>query len=137
MAEKVKNEAFAGLKKKMKKKKKPVHTDLLNDDKENVCRDLDDIGNNEEGEVIVLQHYPWDGTHGSDRDYEYEELIERVFIVLYENNPELAGDRHRTVMRPPQVLREGTKKTVFENLMDLCKMMHREPEHVKNILYSL
>ena len=24
-------------------------------------------------------------------------------------------------MRPPQVLREGTKKTVFVNLMDLCK----------------
>jgi hypothetical protein len=24
-------------------------------------------------------------------------------------------------MRPPQVLREGTKKTVFVNFMDLCK----------------
>lgn len=24
-------------------------------------------------------------------------------------------------MRPPQVLREGTKKTVFANFMDLCK----------------
>ncbi|KAH0659855.1 hypothetical protein KY289_028603 [Solanum tuberosum] len=32
-----------------------------------------------------------------------------------------AGDRRRTVMRPPQVLREGTKKTVFVNFMDLCK----------------
>ena len=25
-------------------------------------------------------------------------------------------------MRPPQVLREGTKKTIFVNLMDLCKI---------------
>ncbi|KAF9613491.1 hypothetical protein IFM89_008338 [Coptis chinensis] len=45
----------------------------------------------------------------------------RVFNILRENNPELARDRRRTVMRPPLVLREGTKKTVFVNFMDLCK----------------
>ena len=49
------------------------------------------------------------------------QLLGRVFNILRENNPELAGDRRRTVMRPPQVLREGTKKTVFVNFMDLCK----------------
>ena len=49
------------------------------------------------------------------------QLLSRVFNILRENNPELAGDRRRTVMRPPQVLREGTKKTVFVNFMDLCK----------------
>lgn len=49
------------------------------------------------------------------------QLLGRVFNILRENNPELAGDRRRTVMRPPQVLREGTKKTVFVNFMDLCR----------------
>lgn len=49
------------------------------------------------------------------------QLLGRVFNILRENNPDLAGDRRRTVMRPPQVLREGTKKTVFVNFMDLCK----------------
>jgi hypothetical protein len=49
------------------------------------------------------------------------QLLDRVFNILRENNPDLAGDRRRTVMRPPQVLREGTKKTVFVNFMDLCK----------------
>lgn len=49
------------------------------------------------------------------------QLLSRVFNILRENNPELAGDRRRTVLRPPQVLREGTKKTVFVNFMDLCK----------------
>eukprot|EP00249_Psilotum_nudum_P018174 c26675_g2_i2 orf=549-929(+) len=39
-------------------------------------------------------------------------------------------------MRPPQVLREGTKKTVFVNFMDLCKIMHRQPEHVMNYLLA-
>lgn len=32
---------------------------------------ISDIGEDEEGEGIVLQQYPWDG---SDRDYEYEEV---------------------------------------------------------------
>ncbi|KAI3840324.1 hypothetical protein MKW92_008800, partial [Papaver armeniacum] len=36
----------------------------------------------------------------------------------------VVGDRRRTAVRPPQVLREGTKKTVFVNFMDLCKRMN-------------
>ncbi|XP_075521874.1 eukaryotic translation initiation factor 2 subunit beta isoform X1 [Primulina tabacum] len=58
-------------------------------------------------------------------------------------------------MRPPQVLREGTKKTVFVNFMDLCKTyiitsvgkiylivdlislwMRRQPEHVMTFLLA-
>ncbi|ERN20284.1 hypothetical protein AMTR_s00066p00171460 [Amborella trichopoda] len=124
--------SFAGMK---KKKKKPVETDL-NEDNGDAGDDIngDDVGEDEEGEGIVLQgRYPWEGT---DRDYKYEELLDRVFNILRENNPELAGDRRRTVMRPPQVLREGTKKTVFVNFMDLCKTMHRQPDHVMTFLLA-
>lgn len=66
--------------------------------------------------------------HISSMDYDiflckfvHLQLLGRVFNILRENNPELAGDRRRTVLMPPQVLREGTKKTVFVNFMDLCK----------------
>ncbi|XP_021599334.1 eukaryotic translation initiation factor 2 subunit beta isoform X2 [Manihot esculenta] len=123
---------FTGLK---KKKKKPVETSILNEESVDAREDLDDhVGEDEEGEGIELQQqlYPWEG---SDRDYEYE-LLGRVFNILRENNPELAGDRRRTVMRPPQVLREGTKKTVFVNFMDLCKTMHRQPDHVMAFLLA-
>ncbi|KAM3373904.1 eukaryotic translation initiation factor 2 subunit beta [Capsicum galapagoense] len=117
-----------------KKKKKPAHTDLLSDEKESIVEDADDHPEEDkEAGEIVLQQLPWEGT---DRDYEYEELLGRVFNILRENNPELAGDRRRTVMRPPQVLREGTKKTVFVNFMDLCKTMHRQPEHVMTFLLA-
>uniref|UniRef100_A0A2N9FHY4 Translation initiation factor IF2/IF5 domain-containing protein n=1 Tax=Fagus sylvatica TaxID=28930 RepID=A0A2N9FHY4_FAGSY len=101
--------------------------EVLNDENVDFWEDIDgniflssgfSIGKDEEGEGIVVMRYPWERT---DRDYEYEELLSRVFNILRENNPELAGDRRRTVMRPPQVLREGTKKTVFVNFMDLCK----------------
>ncbi|XP_072961064.1 eukaryotic translation initiation factor 2 subunit beta-like [Typha angustifolia] len=126
--------SFVGLK---KKKKKPVETDFLNDENGDAGEDVNDeqIREDEEGEGIVLggAQYPWEGT---DRDYKYEELLGRVFNILRENNPDLAGDRRRTVMRPPQVLREGTKKTVFVNFMDLCKTMHRQPEHVMTFLLA-
>ena len=49
------------------------------------------------------------------------QLLGRVFNILHENNPDLSGDRCKTIMRPPLVIREGTKKTVFVNFMDLCK----------------
>lgn len=117
-----------------KKKWKPVENGLLNDASGSAGEDLDgDIGEDREGEGIILQQYPCEG---SDRDYKYEELLGRVFNILRENNPELAGDRRRTVMRPPQVLREGTKKTVFVNFMDLCKTMHRQPDHAMAFLLA-
>ncbi|KAG5514965.1 hypothetical protein RHGRI_036114 [Rhododendron griersonianum] len=120
-----------------------MQTDTLSGDKENVVDDLDErsfpplldhIGEDKEGEGIILQpQFPWEGSH---RDYEYEELMDRVFNILHENNPELTRDRRRTVMRPPQVLREGTKKTIFANLVDICNTMHRQPEHVKTFLLA-
>ena len=36
----------------------------------------------------------------------------------------------RDSIKPPQVLREGTKKTVFANLIEICNAMNRSPEHV-------
>lgn len=76
---------------------------------------------------------PW---AGSDRDYTYQELLDRVFGILRENNPELTGERRRTTLKPPQVAREGTKKTVFANFMDLCRSMNRNPEHVQAFLLA-
>jgi len=39
-------------------------------------------------------------------------------------------------MRPPQDLIEGTNMTVFVYFMDLCKTMHRQPEHVMMFLLA-
>jgi len=132
---------FAGLKK--KKKKKPVEGEVADEEEANggvaeepngVELDAEEDEDDEEAEEIVLEaRFPWEG---SDRDYQYEELLGRVFNILRENNPELAGEKRRTIMRPPQVLREGTKKTVFVNFMDLCKTMHRQPEHVMAFLLA-
>lgn len=41
-----------------------------------------------------------------------------------------------SVLRLQQVAREGTKKTVFTNYMELCKAMNRQPEHVQMFLMA-
>jgi len=71
---------------------------------------------------------PWMGT---DRDYTYDELLKRIFKIIHEKNPD--QDRQgarRFVMRPPQVVRSGTKKTAFVNFMDIAKTLHRQPKHL-------
>ncbi|CAD7083069.1 unnamed protein product [Hermetia illucens] len=74
---------------------------------------------------------------GSDRDYTYEELLSRVFEIILDKNPDMAaGRKPKFVMRPPQVLRVGTKKTSFANFTDICKTLHRQPKHLLDFLLA-
>jgi len=69
---------------------------------------------------------------GSDRDYTHAELVARAFEFLYGKNPALAtgSGRKRITLRPPQIAREGSKKTVFMNFGDICKSIHRQQDHL-------
>ena len=39
---------------------------------------------------------------GSNRDYTYQELLNRVFTTLRQLNPELQGEKRRYTIAPPQ-----------------------------------
>jgi len=116
------------LKKKKKKKKSRKDEFDLDDDPEAAA----EAAERDEG-AAAGGKFSWSNT---DREYTYEELLDRVFGILRERNPELTGERRRTVLKPPQVAREGTKKTVFTNFMDLCKAMNRNNEHVSAYLLA-
>jgi translation initiation factor 2 subunit 2 len=73
---------------------------------------------------------------GSDRDYTYAELLGRVFSILRQNNPDLAGDRRKFTIIPPIIGREGSKKTAFTNIAELCRRMRRPVEHVTSFLLT-
>ncbi|XP_058634244.1 eukaryotic translation initiation factor 2 subunit 2 isoform X2 [Onychostoma macrolepis] len=74
---------------------------------------------------------------GSERDYTYEELLIRVFNIMREKNPDMvAGEKRKFVMKPPQVVRVGTKKTSFVNFTDICKLLHRQPKHLLAFLLA-
>jgi hypothetical protein len=62
-------------------------------------------------------------------DYSYESLIQRVADIIHAKNPELT-EKKRTTMKPPMLMRVGTKKTLWANFQDICKSMRRNPEHV-------
>lgn len=80
-----------------------------------------------------------DGTTWSDtdRDYTYDELLKRVFDIMREKNPDMvAGERKKFNMKPPRVMRVGTKKSSFSNFKEICKMLHRQPEHLLAFLLA-
>ena len=104
---------------KKKKKKKIAGVGAGEDDKEDA---------NEENAAVA-----W-ATEGG---YTYAELLSRVFNIMREKNPEIeAGEKKKFIMRPPQVVRIGTKKTSFANFSEICKMLHREPKHLQAFLLA-
>lgn len=58
-----------------------------------------------------------------DRDYTYDELLQRVYNIIKDKNPDsVMGEKKKFVMRPPQVVKVGTKKTAFVNFTEIAKM---------------
>ncbi|KAG5644482.1 hypothetical protein DXG03_008309 [Asterophora parasitica] len=74
----------------------------------------------------------------SDRDYLYPELLTRFYASLHAANPALlsSSSQKRYTIAPPSIHREGNKKSIFANVTDICKKMHRQPEHVIQFLFS-
>ncbi|KAF7762102.1 hypothetical protein Agabi119p4_8695 [Agaricus bisporus var. burnettii] len=73
----------------------------------------------------------------SDRDYTYPELLTRFYASLHAANPALlSSSSKRYTIAPPSIHKEGNKKTIFANVTDICKKMHRQPEHVIQFLFA-
>uniref|UniRef100_U5EYW8 Eukaryotic translation initiation factor 2 subunit 2 n=1 Tax=Corethrella appendiculata TaxID=1370023 RepID=U5EYW8_9DIPT len=108
--------------KKKKKKKKDLNELMEEETKED---DKENVDENDSS---------W---AGSDRDYTYDELLNRVFEIILDKNPDMAaGRKPKFVMRPPQVLRVGTKKTSFANFTEICRTLHRQPKHLLDFLLA-
>jgi len=123
---------------KKKKKKKKINIDELESEFGIVDEDEDDDtkfeDDTEPKTLPLISSTSWVGT---DRDYTYDELLIRVFNIMREKNPDMvAGEKRRFIMRPPQVLRVGTKKTSFANFLEICKMVHRQPRHLQAFLLA-
>lgn len=122
--------------KKKKRKKKVITfdeaTEKQDDNNGEGYEDGGQAGDLDDG--INIEGSNWIGT---DRDYTYDELIDHVFSIIRANNPELnAGEKKRFVLKPPTVLRVGTKKTSFANFLEICKLVHRQPKHMQAFLLA-
>jgi len=113
---------------KKKKKKKKKDLDELVAEEEKKEKEQGDKDHAEDESQTWL---------GSDRDYTYDELLTRVFDIMRDKNPDMvAGKKQKFVMRPPQVVRIGTKKTSFANFTEICKTLHRQPKHLLDFLLA-
>lgn len=84
---------------------------------------------------LVLGTGVWNSA--STVELTYPLLLTRFFTLLRSQHPDLAGDGRRSYkIPPPQVLREGNKKTIFANISDICKRMKRHDEHVTQFLFA-
>nr|XP_022917124.1 eukaryotic translation initiation factor 2 subunit 2 isoform X1 [Onthophagus taurus] len=125
---------FSKTKKKKKTKKKDFNeliaeTEETQEDKENGCDLVENLP-----ETVDENSSQW---LSSDRDYTYDELLNRVFDIMRDKNPDMvAGKKQKFVMRPPQVVRIGTKKTSFANFTEICKTLHRQPKHLLDFLLA-
>ncbi|VDC07015.1 unnamed protein product [Peniophora sp. CBMAI 1063] len=150
---------FSDLKKKKKSSKKKAAFDLeafekeLNESKAKGGEDDEDVpmddaaGDLDEGHLgddpfaresapagVDSGAEPW---LGSDRDYLYPELLQRFYSQLHAQNPSLlTSTGKRYTIAPPSIHRDGNKRSIFANISDICKRMHRQPEHVIQYLFA-
>lgn len=75
------------------------------------------------------------GVKDDDTVYTYEQLLSRVMTKIHENNPDLV-EKKKYIMKPPQLARIGTKKTLWKNFQETCKTMNRDNEHVFRFFMS-
>ncbi|KAL8436591.1 hypothetical protein Efla_007056 [Eimeria flavescens] len=67
--------------------------------------------------------------------YSYEEMLSRIQDLIVKHNPDLAGSKRYTI-KPPQVVRVGSKKVAWINFKDICGIMHRPSEHVLHFVLA-
>ncbi|KAL6304672.1 eukaryotic translation initiation factor 2 beta [Sparassis latifolia] len=148
---------FSDLKKKKKSTKKKAVLDMEAFEKELNESKAKEAEEDEGGEEVVAEvdetelgedpftrseaapsldagNEPW---LNSDRDYTYQELLQRFYVQLHVSNPALLNATgKRYTIAPPQIMREGNKKSIFANVSDICKRMHRQPEHVIQYMFA-
>lgn len=67
----------------------------------------------------------------------YTTLLDRFYTILKEKNPEMAGGQHQKLkIPPPEVARDGNKKTVFVNVQVIAHVLQRNPEHLIQYLFA-
>uniref|UniRef100_A0A0K0D3C1 Eukaryotic translation initiation factor 2 subunit 2 n=1 Tax=Angiostrongylus cantonensis TaxID=6313 RepID=A0A0K0D3C1_ANGCA len=70
---------------------------------------------------------------GEKRD---DGIMDLVFNIMREKNPELSGEKKKFAMKPPEVARAGSKKTAFSNFAEICRLMKRQDKHVLQFLLA-
>ena len=146
---------FADLKKKKKKKKKEISAESLEELGESMddltlakskkkskpsltAEDIESIKALTASDIAAAMSAvnPEEEWQKTDRDYTYAELLARVYRTIRQQNPDMIGGKKKYSMVTPIVAREGSKKTAFSNIADICRRMNRQPEHLIAYIFA-
>ncbi|KAH3664157.1 hypothetical protein OGAPHI_004871 [Ogataea philodendri] len=128
-------DGLEGLKLKKKKKKSTKVSEADDFDKQleeaGITAEDQTLGTGEQSQQTQSQE-PFSNTVLA-----YENLLSRFFTILKEKNPELAGGQQTKLkIPPPEVAREGNKKTMFANVQTIASVLQRNPEHLIQYLFA-
>ncbi|ETW02158.1 hypothetical protein H310_05730 [Aphanomyces invadans] len=119
----------------LKKKRKKTTKKKTKDDAGDAANDDDAAAADASAATSTDKKDSGEAVASTTCTYTYEEMLDRIMNKLHENNPDLA-DRKKAIIKPPQLMRVGTKKTLWVNFQEICKMMHRNPDHVLQFTLS-
>jgi len=112
---KKKKDKEGGDKEEKKKKKK----DKKDKEEEEEKSEKDDVS---DGEAAVVEFI-------RGPVYTYEDLLHRIHEIIEDKNPALSS-RKKYTMKPPEIVRVGSKKVGWTNFGQICTLMDRGVEHV-------
>lgn len=75
--------------------------------------------------------------HDATQSVPYSMLVTRFFSLIHSHHPDLFASGSKSYkIPPPQCLREGNRRTIFANIVDICKRMKRSDDHVMQFLFA-
>lgn len=83
----------------------------------------------EEVQKPVKEQPVW---QSEDRTMTYDEMLDRIFGML---NPDISSKK-AFKMKPPVVVREGTKRVVLINFQEIVVSMNRTPDHLLSFMLA-
>lgn len=117
--------AMFDLSKKKKKKKKPVDSEPSTTEQVENLAPSDNTNNPVRSSSSGINY----GIELDPPSYDYNQLLDRIVDFLHSKDPAWSEKRRQT-LKAPQLSRVGSKKTLWTNFQEICKMIHRNPDHV-------
>ena len=69
-----------------------------------------------------------------DSDAQYEIMVNRIFELLKKNKGGVPDKQQKCIVKQPEVVREGTKKTCWTNFQDICDNLGRSSDHLSKFI---
>mmetsp|Transcript_4243 Transcript_4243/g.10726 ORF Transcript_4243/g.10726 Transcript_4243/m.10726 type:complete len:221 (-) Transcript_4243:178-840(-) len=90
-----------------------------------------DKADEEDVQEVQLTSVDW----SKGPEYTYQEMLTRMYEIVENKCPTL-GVAKKHVLKPPQVVRVGSKRVAWVNFAEICQMIKRPSDHVVSFVLA-